>query len=61
MAKSIRITIKGGKVNKDFSGFIGTSCGDLDDKLRLENTEVEDESFKNGGATCEVDTETVDT
>jgi len=60
MAKTIRITIKDGNVEKDFEGFVGTSCTTLENALRPDNFEVLEEAFKNGGTHCESDTETID-
>lgn len=44
--KKIVITIKKGKVNADFSGFVGKACEALESKLRPEGLQVESKELK---------------
>ena len=44
--KKVNIKIKGGKIAADFSGFQGKSCEVLEQRIRLEELEIEEKELK---------------
>lgn len=59
--KRVQITIKGGKVNADFSGFVGKACDALAERIHPEELEQEEKTLKdeyNYGTEAQTSSET---